>query len=89
MNKYLRTIFQLCSNILDRRPRPPASGHYLKDRYGIEEKPEGWNDAVLGHFHGGPERREPSNDFLAAFHERAKVPPPKALTPWPKKGRWW
>lgn len=45
--------------------------HYLKERYGIEEKPEGWNDAVLHHFHEGPELREPTPEFRGAFFERA------------------
>lgn len=86
--KYLQRLFEVCSKIVDRRPKPPAAGHYLEERYGLTEKPEGWNDAVLGYFHAGPERREQNDEFLAAFSKRAKVPPPKALTPWPTKGKW-
>lgn len=36
-----------------------AEGHYLAERYGLDEKPEGWNDAVLGWFFRGPDRRTP------------------------------
>ena len=45
--------------------------HYLYERYGIEEKPEGWNKAVLGHFHAGPELRDKTPEFRGAFYERA------------------
>lgn len=52
-------------------PDPGTPGHYLAERYGIAEKPTGWNEAVKGFFFRGPERREPSDDFRSAFHERA------------------
>ena len=64
--KYLRSYFR----------KRPGCGHYLRERYGLDEKPEGWNDAVLGHFHNGPELRQPGSEFHEAFQERAKVPPP-------------
>lgn len=57
----LRAVFR-------RTERPD---HYLRERYGIEEKPEGWNDAVLGYFHSGPELREKGEDYRAAFAARA------------------
>lgn len=58
---------------------PPPEGHYLRDRYDMAEKPAGWNDAVLGYFHNGPEARQVVGAFSDAFHERAQVPPP---SPW-------
>lgn len=33
--------------------------HYLRERYGMDEKPAGWNRAVLGWFFRGPDRRAP------------------------------
>ncbi len=58
-----------------------GADHYLLERYGIEEKPEGWNDAVLGHFHRGPELREPGEEYHRAFAERTKMPLPGAFIP--------
>jgi hypothetical protein len=46
--------------------------HYLAERYGMEEKPEGWNRDVLGWFFRGPERREKTPEFSSAFAERAR-----------------
>lgn len=60
--------------------------HHLKARYGLDEKPPGWNDAVLGYFHNGPEARHITSEFADAFHRRAKKPPPR-LWPPPRNGR--
>jgi hypothetical protein len=51
-----------------------VSGHRLFERYGLLRKPAGWNRAVLGYFHRGPELREPGGDYRAAFRERANRP---------------
>ncbi len=40
------------------------------------EKEPGYNRAVLGWFHEGPELRQPNDDFSRAFAARALVPPP-------------
>lgn len=50
------------------------------ERYGLTEKPEGWNDAVLGFFHSGPEGRIPTPEFADAFAERARVTSRKERT---------
>lgn len=57
--------------------------HYLNERYGLEEKPPGWNEAVLGHFHNGPECRHVTSAFSEAFHRRAQNPPKRKPSPWP------
>lgn len=59
------------------KPWNKRPGHYLEERYGMIEKPEGWNDAVLHHFHEGPELRDPSPEYFDAFHDRAKSEPVK------------
>lgn len=40
-------------------------------------KEPGYNDAVIGWFHNGPELREPGEDFAKGFASRAIVPPPR------------
>jgi hypothetical protein len=45
---------------------------HLFERYGLAEKPEGWNNAVLGWFHRGPELREPGDEYRTAFQERTR-----------------
>ena len=40
------------------------------------EKEPGYNRAVLGWFHEGPELRQPNDDFNRAFSARSLVPPP-------------
>lgn len=40
------------------------------------DKEPGWNKAVLGWFHRGPELREPDQDFKDGFAARSQVPPP-------------
>lgn len=36
-----------------------------------QDKPPGWNRDVLHWFHAGPERRVKTEEYRAAFHERA------------------
>lgn len=64
-------------------------GHYLKPRYGMDEKPAGWNRAVLGWFMRGPELRQPTDDFRDAFHKGAQQPPPRAIVPGMPRSSWW
>lgn len=45
--------------------------NYLAERYGLDEKPEGWNEAVLAHFHGSPDNHVRTPEFSHAFKERA------------------
>lgn len=59
---------------LDDRDPP----NYLVQRYGIDGKPEGWNDAVLHAFHAGPELREKGGAFHDAFAERVASGPQTA-----------
>lgn len=60
---------------------PPEEGHYLLERYDMAEKPPGWNDAVLGYFHNGPEARHVTASFVEAFHQ------PRGLPVRPRDGR--
>ena len=66
-------------NAIDRYQRMRPKDHYLPERYAMNEKPPGWNDAVLGYFHRGPEGRCTRGAFADAFHERAAAAP----TLWP------
>jgi hypothetical protein len=68
----MKTLFKDCWNYLRTFFSTRRPGHYLGERYGLDEKPEGWNDAVLGHFHRGPERRQPSDEFRGAFRLRVE-----------------
>jgi hypothetical protein len=83
MNYLRRVLKQSWKSVqrLFRTERRRRADHYLFERYGMAEKPAGWNQAVLGWFFGGPERRQPSEDFSSAFHRRAQVPPPRSLKP--------
>lgn len=59
--------------------RPPPEGHYLKERYGMDEKPSLWNERVLYHFHNGPEMRDADDEaFSRAFEEAAAADHPPA-----------
>lgn len=59
------------TGLLHFKPWNKRPGHYLEERYGMAEKPDGWNAAVLGYFHRGPELRRPTPEFRGAFAERA------------------
>lgn len=48
-----------------------VADHYLLERYGMVEKPAGWNDAVLGYFLTGDEARDKERGFSEAFRSRA------------------
>lgn len=70
-----------CDNIAEindryHRMQPPLLAH---ERFGYEERPEGWNDGVLHYFHALPGRPAVTDDFSEAFQRRAKVPPPSAF----------
>lgn len=75
VRKSVARLFRKVRNrVLDRFRKVPPEGHYLMERYGMAEKPPGWNRAVLSWFQCGPERRQPNEDFRRAFKERAKEP---------------
>jgi len=57
--------------LLNFKPWNKRPGHYLRERYGLDEKPDGWNESVLHHFYTGPELRQPTPAFRGAFIERA------------------
>lgn len=64
---------QLEELTFERRRRVPAAKIALQPR----EKPDGYNDAVIGWFHHGPELRQRDEEFHRGFAIRAAVPPPR------------
>ena len=64
---------QLEELTFERRRRVPTAKIAIDPR----DKPDGYNDAVIGWFHNGPELREPGEDFAKGFASRAIVPPPR------------
>jgi len=64
----------------------PTRDHYLLERYGMAEKPPGWNKAVLGYFLRGPELRRPTPEFRGAFAERAARYEAGQNVPYPIEG---
>lgn len=57
----------------EQRRRAPTPKIALDPR----DKPDGYNDAVIGWFHKGPELRVKDDDFLRGFAIRSAVPPPR------------
>lgn len=54
------------------RDRP---SHFLRERYGMKDKPTGWNRAVLGWFFRGPERRQPGSAYIEGVKASMAKPP--------------
>lgn len=69
MLRLLKACWKSVRGLFKQSPEPR---NYLKERYGMDEKPEGWNDAVLGYFHSGPELRDSDDEeFSRAFEEKS------------------
>jgi hypothetical protein len=57
----------------EQRRRAPSPKIALDPR----PKPDGYNDAVIGWFHRGPELRQRDEEFHRGFAVRSAVPPPR------------
>lgn len=69
-------------------PERAARGHWLRERYGLDEKPPGWNKDVLHHFHAGPELRDKERDgFADAFREKISAEPRERTLMWAERFR--